>query len=392
VSYLKLLPALTVMCSVGGGAAAYCAHRLTEPLGLGALQLQLVLVVAGVFGLLLAACFLLTPLSGQKGVNRLQVVGFVAFGFVSVLLAGVASWDALRLLSGGLRLVLGPSDWLLPWSLEGSSLHFWIAHVVLGGALFATVWSLLNALRPACLSEVDVEVAGLPDALRGFTILQLSDIHIGPGIGHSRLSQIVAQCADYEVDLIAVTGDLADGDALRLRADSEPLSRLSARHGVWFVTGNHDYYSGVDPWCARASELGMEVLLNDSRVVEQGGARLLVAGVTDRSGGMFVKDHHPQLERARGTASVDFSLLLAHQPNCAPAAAALGFDLQLSGHTHGGQYFPFTLFIHGVQRYVAGLYRVGKMALYVHRGTTWWGPPMRLGSRHEIALIRLKAA
>jgi hypothetical protein len=87
---------------------------------------------------------------------------------------------------------------------------------------------------------------------------------------------------------------------------------------------------------------------------------------------------------------VDFSLLLAHQPNCAPAAAKLGFDLQLSGHTHGGQYFPFTLFIYGVQRYVAGLYRVGKMALYVHRGTTWWGPPMRLGSRHEIALLRLK--
>jgi len=390
VSYLKLLPALTVMCSLGGGAAGYCAYRVTQPLGLGALQLPLVLAASCVFGVLLAACFLLMPLSGHRGVNRLQVLGFGAFGFVSVLLVGVASWELLRLLSAGLRLLWGPSDWLLPWTIEGAMSHLWLARLVLGGALLVTLWALLNALRPALLCEVDVEAPGMPEALRDFTILQLSDIHIGPGIGENRLRQIVAQCADYEVDLIAVTGDLADGDARRLRAASEPLSRLSARHGVWFVTGNHDYYSGVDPWCARAAELGMEVLLNESRVLEHEGARLLVAGVTDPSGGMFANDHHPQLERARGEALVDFSLLLAHQPNCAPAAAKLGFDLQLSGHTHGGQYFPFTLFIHGVQRYVAGLYRVGKMALYVHRGTTWWGPPMRLGSRHEIALLRLK--
>ena len=122
----------------------------------------------------------------------------------------------------------------------------------------------------------------------------------------------------------------------------------------------------------------------------RGDDRIRISGVTDPSGGYFKEGHAPELVRARGESPPPCNLLLAHQPKCARQAARLGFSLQLSGHTHGGQYFPFNLLIHATMRHVAGLYRVQDMPLFVHRGTTWWGPPMRLGSPHEVAVLTLR--
>jgi predicted MPP superfamily phosphohydrolase len=386
-SYLKVLPALLIISAFGGAAAGYCALRLAGPFALGPLEPVVVWGASLLFAALLATCFLVIPIAGRPSVDAVSVFGFSSFGFLSVLLVAVLAWDIVRLALAGLsHLGVG-----LPGVLVGSAPQRWIAMALLGGALCVTVAALLNARRPAAVRVLQVRCGGLPPELAGLKILQLSDIHIGPGIGLRRIEQIVAQSEGLGADLIAVTGDIADGSASRLRQASAPLGRLTAPLGVWFVTGNHDYYSGVDPWCARMAELGMEVLINESRVLDHKGARLQVAGVTDPSGALLKAGHRPQLEAARGEAPADFRLLLAHQPNCAPAAAKLGFDLQLSGHTHGGQYFPFNFLIRLGQRYVAGLYRIGAMQLFVHRGTTWWGPPMRLGSRHEIVLLELES-
>lgn len=388
-SYLKVLPALAIISSFGGAAAGYCALRLSVPFTLGPLEPMVIWGAALVFAALLATCFLVIPVAGRPSVDAISVFGFCSFGFLSVLLSAVLAWDFVRLATAGLRRLGLDLGLLLPEALTGAGAQRWIAAVLLVGAVCVTLAALLNARRPAVVRGLKIPVAGLPPGLVGLKILQLSDIHIGPGIGRVRIEQIVAQCEGLGADLIAVTGDIADGQAARLREASQPLGRLAAPLGVWFVTGNHDYYSGIDPWCARMAELGMEVLINESRTLDHKDARLQIAGVTDPSGALLKAGHRPQLEAARGEGTADFRLLLAHQPGCAPAAAKLGFDLQLSGHTHGGQYFPFNFLIHLAQRYVAGLYRIGAMQLYVHRGTTWWGPPMRLGSRHEIVVLEL---
>jgi predicted MPP superfamily phosphohydrolase len=380
---------LAVLAALCSGIAGYSALRLTEPFALGGLQPLVVVGCALTFGLVALGTVLLVPLTGHRVVDALQVLGFALLGFLSVTATVVATWECLGLLAAGLRSAGLSDSLLLGWETEGSAVKQWIAGGILTGSTTATLVSLSTASRPARINRVEVPISGLNPALVGMRIVQISDIHIGPGIGQRRIAQVVAQCNELDADLIALTGDLADGNADRLRNSAAPLAGLQARHGVWFVTGNHEYYSGVDPWCALVQELGMQVLINESKYVSFRGLRLQVAGVTDPTGGMFKKGHRPELERARGKDDADFRLLLAHQPACAPSAAALGFDLQLSGHTHGGQYFPFTLLVHLVQRFVAGLYRTGGMTLYVHRGTTWWGPPMRLGSRHEVALLEL---
>jgi len=264
------------------------------------------------------------------------------------------------------------------------------------GALALSVGSVcfavLNARRAARVQKLEVKLESLPPEFEGYRIVQISDVHIGPGVGRSRVASIVEQCNALEADLLALTGDLADGPADELRTASEPLAGLVAQDGVVFVTGNHDYYSRVDPWCARARELGMKVLLNEHFDLQRGEARIRIGGVTDPSGGLFREGHAPELRRALGDDAPDCSILLAHQPKCAREAAGLGYALQISGHTHGGQYFPFNLLIFLTMPFVAGLYRIKGMQLFVHRGTTWWGPPMRLGSPHEVVQLTLNRA
>lgn len=385
----KMIPALIFLALICGGITAYCGVRLTEPFALGALQPLLLKWFTAVISGLIVGGFLLTPLSGRGSTNIFMIVAFIVFGFLSIILALVLTWDALRLLSAGLNKIGLPEGILLPWDWESTG-HRWMAGSILSTATLLSLAALFGASKPALVRTIDIPITGLNPGLNGFRIVQISDIHIGQAVSRKRVVQIVDQCNSLDADIIAVTGDLADGDANRLRDSAAPLAKLQARHGVWFVTGNHDYYSGVDPWCKLAEELNMKVLINASQLIAFNGQKVQIAGVTDPSGGVFKKGHAPELAQARGQQLADFRLLLAHQPDCAETAASLGFDLQLSGHTHGGQYFPFNLMIHLVQRYVAGHYQVGEMALFVHRGTTWWGPPMRLGSRHEIAVLQLK--
>jgi len=192
---------------------------------------------------------------------------------------------------------------------------------------------------------------------------------------------------------VAITGDIVDGSVRELAHHAEPLARLASRHGTYVVTGNHEYYSGVHGWVRELRRLGTRVLLNEHVVLDHDGAAIALAGVTDWSGHHFDPAHASDPHAAAaGAPERAPRILLAHQPRSAPSACDAGFDLQLSGHTHGGQFWPWNLFVRLQQPFTAGLNRVGRMWLYVNRGTGYWGPPMRFGIPSEITRIRLVKA
>jgi predicted MPP superfamily phosphohydrolase len=261
-------------------------------------------------------------------------------------------------------------------------------------ALGVTAVGFVNARRLARIKRVDVPIAGLPSELDGYAIAQISDIHVGPTIKRAYLNAIVNKVNSLKPDAIAVTGDLVDGSVQRLALHTAPLSRLAAPDGVFFVTGNHEYYSGAEQWIAEVRRLGLHVLMNEHVIRRRGQASLMIAGVTDYTAQHFNPAHKsdPLLAAAGAPDDVAVKVLLAHQPRSAPAAADAGFDLQLSGHTHGGQFFPWNLFVPLQQPFVAGLNRVRSLWVYTSRGTGYWGPPKRFGAPSEITLVRLVPA
>jgi hypothetical protein len=230
--------------------------------------------------------------------------------------------------------------------------------------------------------------------MNGFTLVQLTDIHVGPTIGRAFIETIVAHTNALNPDLIAITGDLVDGTVSELADAVAPLAALRARHGVYFVTGNHEYFSGATPWIAELTRLGIRCLRNERVSIGDGAASFELAGVDDRSGARFGEPGHGEnLEKA--LAALDPArevVLLAHQPKSVLTAARFGVGLQISGHTHGGQIWPFTYFVRLQQPFVAGLHRHEGAQVYVSRGTGYWGPPMRLGAPAEITQLVLTRA
>ena len=260
-------------------------------------------------------------------------------------------------------------------------------------AALVTLWGFVNARRTAAVVRVDVPVTGLPAALHGFAIAQISDVHIGPTIRRPYLEAIVDAVNRLDADLVAVTGDLVDGSVKDLADHVAPLAALRSRDGTFFVTGNHEYYSGAAAWVGELRRLGVTVLMNEHVVVSRGDAKLVVAGVTDFNAGHFDRAQASDPKAAlAGSPPAALRLLLAHQPRSAEAAEAAGFDLQLSGHTHGGQFWPWNLFVRLQQPFTAGLRRWRSMWVYTSRGTGYWGPPKRFGAPSEITLLRLVPA
>ncbi len=260
-------------------------------------------------------------------------------------------------------------------------------------ALLITLIGYVNARRLPRVVEVDVPLTGLPPQLAGFTIVQISDIHVGSTIKGDYVKAVVDRVNTLNADLIAITGDVADGSVQQLSSHTAHLARLASRHGSYVVTGNHEYYSGATEWMTEFKRLGLHGLMNQHVVLEHDGARLVLAGVTDYSAHAF--DPAQRSDPAKALAGAPDGaprILLAHQPRSANAAAAAGFDLQLSGHTHGGQFWPWTLLVRLQQPYTAGLHRLGKLWVYTSRGTGYWGPPKRFGAPAEITRLRLVRA
>jgi uncharacterized protein len=256
------------------------------------------------------------------------------------------------------------------------------------GAFGLGALGIFNVVREVAVKRVRVPLAKLPSSASGYRIALITDVHVGPTIGQEFLERIVHAVNALEADMIAITGDLVDGSVADLGPLVSPLKDLRAKDGVFFVTGNHEYYSGVDEWLAFLPTLGIRVLLNE-RVSIGGEEGFDLAGVEDLAA-RGVNGHAPDL--ARAVAGRDDSralVLLAHQPKAIREAAQHGVDLQLSGHTHGGQLFPWKYFVGLDQPYVAGLHTHGRSQVYVSSGTGYWGPPMRVGAPAEITDIEL---
>ena len=290
--------------------------------------------------------------------------------------------------------------------LDGPWWRGWSAAAVPVLASATSLVGFFNARRTAGVVRIDVPIHDLPAGLDGFTIAQLSDIHVGPTIRRGYIQRIVDAVNGLGADMVAITGDLVDGTVTELRDHIAPLAGLRTTHGTFVVTGNHEYYSGAHAWIAELRRLGLRVLLNEHVVLQARSVKgaqtdeevnesaLLVAGVTDFTGGHFDAAHESDPEGALRGASplVRTRVLLAHQPRSAPAAAEAGYHLQLSGHTHGGQFFPWNLFVPLQQPFTAGLHKLREMWVYTSRGTGYWGPPKRFGAPSEITLLRLVTA
>ncbi|HSN14638.1 MAG TPA: metallophosphoesterase, partial [Anaeromyxobacteraceae bacterium] len=256
----------------------------------------------------------------------------------------------------------------------------------------ATGVGVRRAAGPAEIAEVAIGLPRLPPTLEGLTIVQISDLHVGPTIRQREVDRVVEQANALKGDLVAITGDLVDGTVGELGAIVARLGRLRARHGVHFVTGNHEYYSGVEDWERFLPRIGIRVLRNERVEIGDAGGRIDLAGVDDWQAGRYARGHGYDLGKALAGRDPERALvLLAHQPHGVEEAVKAGVGLQLSGHTHGGQIFPFNFAVRAAFKYVKGLYPVngGEANVYVSRGTGYWGPPMRLGVPPEITRITL---
>lgn len=260
--------------------------------------------------------------------------------------------------------------------------------LIVGGlALGSTIAGAAQALRGPQIYSVEVPIKGLPKNFDGFKIAQVSDLHVGPLIDRTYANDVVQKTLALDADLIALTGDFADGNVEALREHMAPLAQLKAPHGVYFVSGNHEYYWGAESWIEEHRRLGARVLENEHVILTKDGQDIALGGVPDLQMGK------PDAKKAfQGAPEGIVKILLAHQPAFYSQAETAGVHLQLSGHTHGGQFFPWSILVRSAQRYCKGLYRHSEtLWVYVNRGTGYWGPPLRFLVPAEISLIRLKS-
>ncbi|MGC4894234.1 metallophosphoesterase [Micromonospora sp. DT31] len=268
-----------------------------------------------------------------------------------------------------------------------------------GAAIFAgltaaglTGYGVRTAMGPPQLDRVRIPLAKLPRSMDGLRIATVSDIHLGPLRGRAHTERIVSMINKLDADLVAVVGDLVDGTVAELGEAAEPLRDLRSRYGSFFVTGNHEYYSGVEEWVREVDRLGLRVLQNERQEIRARGGVLDLAGVNDVSAdgtGLAAPADYAAALRDRDPSRP--VVLLAHQPVAAHEAAKFGVDLQLSGHTHGGQIVPFNLAVKLEQPVVSGLGEVDGTKVYVTNGAGFWGPPVRVGAPPQVTLVELRA-
>jgi predicted MPP superfamily phosphohydrolase len=315
--------------------------------------------------------------------------GYVWLGVLFILFSAVASIDVVRIVGSLLQRLAAdvpPSD--PERRVTVARLLAATVALVGGGASLAAIRS---GLGPVMVKEVRVRLDRLPQSMHGTTIVQITDLHVGPTLGRAFVADIVRRVNALTPDLIAITGDLVDGSVRMLAEHVAPLAELKARHGTYFVTGNHEYYSDADSWCDKIATLGIRVLRNERVAIEgENGAAFDLAGVDDHSADRF--GGASNVEKAvEGRDPNRELVLLAHQPRAVFEADKHGVGLQLSGHTHGGQIWPWKYFVYLQQPVVAGLARIGRTLVYVSCGTGYWGPPMRLGAPAEITRIVLES-
>ena len=380
---------LPVLAVVTAGSHYFLWTRLVRATSLEAPWRLLVtaLIVAGAVAM--PGGLILNQILDTRAARALAFCGYVWMGLAFFLIVGLLAADLLHLGDRALA--------ALQHLERDPQRRLFLARSLGGGVAALTAVAgtaaVSSALRAAQLVEVTVPIRNLPPALHGLTIVQISDLHVGPTIRGDVVDALVDRVNALRPDLVALTGDLVDGSVAALAGEMRGFARLRARHGIYFVTGNHEYYSNVAEWLPWWRAQGVNVLRNERVSIGEGPDCLDLAGVDDWSAQRFGGGHGHDLPKAlAGRDPARPLILLAHQPRSIVEAAAHGVSLQLSGHTHGGQLWPFSWLVGLQQPYVAGLAKHGETWIYVSRGTGYWGPPMRLGAPSELTRIVLTAA
>jgi predicted MPP superfamily phosphohydrolase len=335
------------------------------------------------------------------GIHLLTWIGYLGVGFLSFIFSYLVIRDLVWVPFAGLKMIKARISKPAPSAagsrqIDNPSRRGFIVNSmnygIMAAAALSTGYGIAEAKQTPRVKSVPIKIDHLPPELEGFRIVQITDIHVSPTFRRASVEEIVVLVNTLDADIVVLTGDLVDGFVNQLGYDVAPLKQISSGSGNFFVTGNHEYYSGVIEWIEEVKRLGFTVLLNEHVVITRGQARLLLAGVTDYRGGNFLPSHRSDPQKAlNGALPADAKILLAHQPKNIFDAAQAGYDLQISGHTHGGQFFPWNLLVGFVQPYVSGLHTHQNTQIYVSRGTGYWGPPVRVGAPSEITLIKLVA-
>jgi predicted MPP superfamily phosphohydrolase len=374
---------LLLFVTVMGGAHYYIAQRIAyEPAWPAFVAEGLI----GIMALGLAALMLQGLVRRRLGVFS-TALSWGAYAWLGVLfylfLSTVALDGAASLLGFVSQEAQGP---------EGAiSAARGRAFVIAGLTVMASGLALRKGLEPPITKRVEIALDRFPHSLNGFRVVQISDVHIGPLLDRKFSAKVAASVNALEPDLIVVTGDLVDGRVSSIHNEVEPFRDLRAHHGVYFVTGNHDFYSGADDWVTHVSSFGWNALRNESVTISRDGAHFELVGVDDPHGGMVEGRGGEDLDLALRDADPSrATVLLAHDPATFRRAHKRRVCLQLSGHTHGGQIWPFGWAVRLAVPWVNGHHRIGESQLYVSCGTGFWGPPMRLGTRAEITEIILR--
>jgi predicted MPP superfamily phosphohydrolase len=354
-----------------------------------------------VCALLLVAALVVPRVLGVTSLGWFAWPGYLWFGLAAYLFLTSLVLEPVRLLLRGwirrgptaaaVQPSEAPAETAEPSSPVNRRLFLARAGAVAAGAASVSLVGVgaTRALGPPEVLAVPVRLRRLDPALTGFRIAVVSDIHLGPLAGRRHTERIVETINGAEPDLVAIVGDLVDGSVAELGAAAEPLRDLASREGTFFVTGNHEYF--VDEpaqWLTELDRLGVHVLRNENTAIRRGPAAFDLAGINDLAGES--RSDPPDFDRAlAGADPARPTVLLAHQPIMVSEAAARGVDLQLSGHTHGGQMWPFHYVVRLVQPSLAGLSTVDDTQLYVSRGAGFWGPPVRVGAPPDVTILSL---
>lgn len=389
--YLHYAIFFLILAMVIGLGHFYLYRRLVVPTTRTRRGRRIGLVVLSVLSLGLVFARLLSLKIGGPIAHSAAVTLWVWFGVALYLGIALFFADLVRL---GHWLAIKAR--LAPPPALDEERRLFLSRSVAGAAglvgIAVSGWGIHRAFGEPELTELAIELPNLPKALDGLTIVQVTDIHIGDILGQQFLAEMVERCNALKPDLVAITGDLVDGSVAELGSTIATLQGLRSRYGSFFCTGNHDYYSGADAWCAALSRMGITVLRNRFVQVGDAGGSFDLIGVDDW--GARRQGYHTgyDLDAAlRGRDPERASVLLAHEPMNFETVARQQLGLQLSGHTHGGQMFPFTDLVRLRWPVSRGRYDLGSSTLYVSRGTGFWGAPMRVDSPPEIVRVHLLA-
>lgn len=268
----------------------------------------------------------------------------------------------------------------------GRRAFFGVSALTVGSSLVGVTQALMGPK----VYEVEVPIKDLPEDLVGFKIAQVSDLHVGPTIDKTYTKKVTDMVNALNPDVVALTGDFIDGGIHELKDHVAPLGLLQAKKGIFYVTGNHEYYWGAEQWIEHFRGLGFQPLINQHSIIRGYTLPVVIAGITDPSAHQSIANQKSDLKKSlEGAPTSAVKILLAHQPKGFDEAAEAGVHLQLSGHTHAGQFFPWSILVALVHRYYKGLYKHDTMWIYVNRGTGYWGPPIRFTVPSEVTLLKL---